>query len=52
MNQNVLKIDGFNKELELPYNNSIGFVIIEGEYRIVKLINFVSEENEEEKDEE
>ena len=48
--QQLIKINNFNKELSLEYKNDIGFQITEGMYKIVKLIEFekIEEEDEDE----
>ena len=47
--QTTLKISNYNPELMKPYKNNIGFHIVEGSYKIVKLIEF--ERNGDDKDE-
>ena len=42
--QSLFKISSYNKEYSLEYNNDIGFYIEDGFAKIVKLIDFVSED--------
>jgi len=48
--QNILKVDDFNRTLQAPYKNDMGFVIIDGEACLIKLIDFITTD-EEKKDE-
>ncbi len=46
--QNALKTDAFNKALNAPCKDDTGFVIIDGEVAIIKLIDFISADEVEE----
>ena len=48
--QQLIKINNYDKELALEYKNDIGFQITEGMYKLVKLIEFekIEEEDEDE----
>ena len=44
--QTALKIDGFSPELELPLSDDYGYYIQDGEYKIVKLIDYFTKDDD------
>lgn len=44
--QNILKVDGYSKELQLPYKNNMGFYVVDGEAKLIKLIDFITKEED------
>ncbi|MEE3344110.1 MAG: type VII secretion protein EssC [Bacilli bacterium] len=43
--QSILKIDNYNKEMQGNYKNNMGFLISEGEATLIKLLDFITEED-------
>ena len=46
--QSILKIDGYSKELETPIKDDFGFVVQDGEYILLKLIDYYTKDDEDE----
>ena len=46
--QSALKIDGYSSELDLPIKDDFGYYIQDGEYKIVKLIDYYAKDDDNE----
>lgn len=46
--QSFLRVDGYSKELETPIQNDFGFYIQDGEFEIIKLIDYFAKDDENE----
>lgn len=44
--QSVLKTSAYNKEMQLPYKNNMGFYIIDGDAILVKYIDFITKDKD------
>ena len=44
--QSVLKTSAYNKEMQLPYKNDMGYYIIDGDAILVKYIDFITSDKD------
>ena len=45
--QSIIKTSGYSKEMQLPYKNDMGFSAIDGEGILIKYIDFITKDEEE-----
>ena len=46
--QSFLRVDGYSKELDIPIKEDFGFYIQDGEYELIKLIDYYAKDDENE----